>query len=404
MDYEMQHHGSHPHVGILRTEGGCPALARWRHDQQFGNVWSDQRSWSHQSHSLFPPASSDAFLHPHSPNSFLHWPPSSTTSHGSMSISRPPDSSLETSMDHQNAEVAVALPPINHPPYSPNTFHIPSFRPQRNTQIPQGPGDFQHILHSQPSQTPSRSDMEAHGQSSSDRQPGPNPQSTVGSPPTATSNSQSESSSSSSSQVNEQRSQSLHLNHNPSQGPTGTVGDGQSPPVQQAVPNQQPYTRLPPPVPGSRVQSSDTASERTRGLQEQYGSLAVAFGAASRGHPPATPSAYEALRSRPRAGSGSNEGSVATAESPDLSFDDDSDLEEGSSRWQHTGPRSVRQAQILRGQMSNKKVASQRALSTLQSVEVSTLPESEKSMSSSVHPAPPPSPHFPFATLSVRAD
>lgn len=375
----MQYHGSHPHVGILRTEGGCPALARWRRDQQFGNVWQDQRSWSQQS--LFPPASSDAFLHPHPPPSFLHWPPSSTTSHGPLSVSRPPDPNPETSFDHQIPE--FALPPINHPPYSPHTFVPPSFRPQRNAQVPQGPGDFQHILHSQPSQSPTRSDMESHGQSSSDRQPGSDPQSTLVIPTTTTSVSSSESTASSSSHVNEQRSPSLNPpNHDPSLGSMGRVGgDGQLTPGQQSVPNQpnQPYARLPPPAPGSRVQSSDTAPERAaRALQEQYGSLGVSFGAPARGHSTSSSATFGALRSRARAGSGSNGDNSETAGSPYSSLDDDSDPEEGGSRWQQTGLRSVRQAQILRGQMSNKRVASQRALLTLQPVEASTLPESER--------------------------
>lgn len=41
----------------------------------------------------------------------------------------------------------------------------------------------------------------------------------------------------------------------------------------------------------------------------------------------------------------------------------------------------VRASQILRGQMSNKRVASKKALSQLQSVDLSTLPESDRSMS-----------------------
>ncbi|KUI65925.1 E3 ubiquitin-protein ligase ATL6 [Cytospora mali] len=379
MDYEMQYHGSHPHVGSLRTEGGCPALARWRRDQHFGNVWQDQRSWTQQS--LFPPASSDAFLHPHPPPSFLHWPPSSTTSHGPMPISRPPDSNLEASFDHQIPE--FALPPITHPPYSPLTFIPPAFRPQRNTQNPQGPGDFQHILHSQPSQSPTRGDMEGHGQSSPDRQSDTNSQSTFGVSPTTASVSPSESSrsGSSSSHVNEQHSPNLTSNHNPSHGLTGRPGgggDGQSPPGRQSVPNLQSYARLPPPAAsGSRGHSSDTAPERAaRALQDHYGSLGVSLGTPSRGHFTSSTPAFGALRSRVRAGS--NGGNSETAGSPYSSLDDDSDIEEGSSRWQQPGLRSVRQAQILRGQMSNKRVASQRAILTLQPVEVSSLPDSER--------------------------
>lgn len=378
MDYEMQYR-SHPHTGGLRTEGGCPALARWRRDQQFGNVWQDQRSWGQQS--LFPPASSDAFLHPHPhPHpSFLHWPPSSTASHGPPSLSRPPDSNFEASFDHQIPE--FALPPINHPPYSPLTFVPPLFRPQRNNQAPQGPGDFQHILHSQPSQS-STADMEGHRQASPDRLSSTNPQPTFSVPPTA-STSPSESPGSISSHVNEQSPPSLGLNHNPSNVSIGRVGGDEHspPPGRQSVPNLQPYARLPPPASGSRGHSSDAASERAaRALQEQYGSSAVSFGPPSRGYFTASTPAFAALRSRARAGS--NGGNSEAAGSPYSSLDDDSDLEEGSPRLQQTGFRSVRQAQILRGQMSSKRVASQRAILTLQPVEVDSLPDSERSMDS----------------------
>jgi hypothetical protein len=44
----------------------------------------------------------------------------------------------------------------------------------------------------------------------------------------------------------------------------------------------------------------------------------------------------------------------------------------------------VRASQILRGQMSNKRVASKKALAQLQSVDLDTLPETERSTS----PAP----------------
>lgn len=43
------------------------------------------------------------------------------------------------------------------------------------------------------------------------------------------------------------------------------------------------------------------------------------------------------------------------------------------------GERHVRAHQLLRGQMTSKRVASKSAISSLQSVEIDTLPESERS-------------------------
>lgn len=376
MDYEMQYHGSHPHVGNMRTEGGCPALARWHRDQQYGNLWQDQRSWSQQS--LFPPASSDAFLHPQQPPSFLHWPPSSTASHGTVSISRPSDSSFEASFNHQIPE--FALPPITHPSYPHPTFVPPSFRPQRSTQIPQGPGDFQHILHSQPSQSPTRNDMEGHRQSVPNRQAGTNSQPTFGFSLPVASATPSEAPGATSGHVDEQRSPSLDPSHDPLHGSAGGAGvDEQARPGRQSVPNSQSYARLPPPAPDSRGHSSDIAPERAaRALQELYGSSGVPMGATGRGRFTSSNSGFGALGSRARAGS--NGGSSETAGSPYSSLDDDSDVDEGGPRWSQTGLRNVRQAQILRGQMSSKRVASQRAILTLQSVEVDSLQASERSM------------------------
>lgn len=60
-------------------------------------------------------------------------------------------------------------------------------------------------------------------------------------------------------------------------------------------------------------------------------------------------------------------------------MDDDSDPDESGPRFHYAGLRSVRQAQLLRGQMSNKRVASQRAIKALQNVEIEGLPENERS-------------------------
>lgn len=52
-----------------------------------------------------------------------------------------------------------------------------------------------------------------------------------------------------------------------------------------------------------------------------------------------------------------------------------------SARIIEPGDRNVRQAQLLRGQMPNKRVASKIAIQSLQSVEISSLAESERSKS-----------------------
>lgn len=75
----------------------------------------------------------------------------------------------------------------------------------------------------------------------------------------------------------------------------------------------------------------------------------------------------------------SSEGTNDAPVSPGSSLDDDSDPDESGPRFHYAGLRSVRQAQLLRGQMSNKRVASQKAIKALQNVEVDSLPESERS-------------------------
>lgn len=61
------------------------------------------------------------------------------------------------------------------------------------------------------------------------------------------------------------------------------------------------------------------------------------------------------------------------------SSDDDSDLELGPRLHFMGYQHSTRQSQILRGQMSNKRVASKKAIQSLQEVDITTLSESEKS-------------------------
>lgn len=61
------------------------------------------------------------------------------------------------------------------------------------------------------------------------------------------------------------------------------------------------------------------------------------------------------------------------------SSDDDSDLEIGPRLHFMGYQHSTRQSQILRGQMTNKRVASRKAIQSLQEVDMATLPEKEKS-------------------------
>ncbi|KAK2609788.1 hypothetical protein N8I77_003272 [Diaporthe amygdali] len=349
MDYEMQRHDPHQHVGP-RVGGGCPALAGWRHGDQYRNMWQEHRGWSQQ---YFPPMSSDAFLHPHHhphPPSFLqHWPHSNTTA----TPPRPADSSYEGSFNHQIPEFS-ALPPISaHQPYSPVTFVPPAPRPlQRNPQVPQGPGDFQHILHSHtsPNSTAERIEVDAQGSDSQSASRGALPPASA--PPSEPNNA--------SSGQDTDANRPSHPSHNPQ---LRTNGHG-FPPGHPDV-NMQPHARLPPPASNPRAQPIDSASRRA---------TVAAYGSREGFTSPA--SAFAGLRSRP--GATSNEGNSDTAASPGSSLDDDSDLDESGSRWQYTGLRSVRQAQLLRGQMSNKRVASQKAIKALQNVEIESLPENER--------------------------
>lgn len=355
MDYEMQRHDSHPHVGP-RVGGGCPALAGWRHGEQYRNLWQEHRGWNQQ---YFPPMSSDAFLHPHHhphPPAFLqHWPhgaASNNASHPGLPASRPADSNYEGSFNHQLPEFS-ALPPMStHQPYSPVTFVPPATRPlQRNPQIPQGPGDFQHILHSQASPNSAAEHI------STDARRSDSPPSSRGPPPPATTSPSEPNSATSGHDADARPSQPPH---NPQ---LRTSGHG-FPPNHPDM-NLQPHARLPPPA-SNRAQPLDSASRRAS---------VAAYSAREGFTSPA--SVLAGLRSRP--GAASNEGNSDTAPSPGSSMDDDSDPDESGSRWQYTGLRSVRQAQLLRGQMSNKRVASQKAIKALQSVEIESLPENERS-------------------------
>ena len=364
MDYEMQRHDPHPHVGP-RVAGGCPALAGWRNGEQYRSLWQEQRGWSQQ---YFPPISSDAFLHPphhpHPPSFLQHWPhgannnasnTSNTTPHLGLPASRPGDTSYEGSFNHQIPEFSP-LPPISaHQPYSAVTFVPPAPRAlQRNPQIPQGPGDFQHILHSNQTSTNSAAESVDRDAQRSESQPtsrGPHPPASA-SPPEP-------------SNIGPGHDTDGSRSSNPSHNPQ-LRGSGHGFPPSHPDVNMQPHARLPPPASNPRAQPLDSASRRAS---------AAAYSSREGFTSPA--SALAGLRSRP--GVVSNEGSSDTAASPGSSLDDDSDLDESGPRMHYAGLRSVRQAQLLRGQMSNKRVASQKAIKALQNVETDTLPENERS-------------------------
>lgn len=363
MDYEMQRHDPHPHVGP-RLGGGCPALAGWR-GEQYRNSWQEHRGWSPQ---YFPPISSDAFLHhhhhPHPPSFLQHWPlggggsnnsNNSNNNNNNLPASRPPDSNYEGSFNHQIPEFSP-LPPISaHQPYSPVTFVPPAPRPpQRNPQIPQGPGDFQHILHSnQTSPNPATEPVEGEAPRSesqpSSRGTQPPASATPSEPTNAGSGHDGDGARSSRQSHNPQLRASAHG----------------FPPGHPDV-NMQPHARLPPPAPNSRAPPQDAVSRRP-----SVAAYSSRDGFAS----PA--SVFVGLRSRP--GVISSEVTSDTPASPGSSLDDDSDADESGPRFHYAGLRSVRQAQLLRGQMSNKRVASQRAIKALQNVEIESLPENERS-------------------------
>lgn len=80
---------------------------------------------------------------------------------------------------------------------------------------------------------------------------------------------------------------------------------------------------------------------------------------------------------RPRGAERSRSGN--TSASPTSSVDDDSDPEIGQRMQMFGLMNSARQTQILRGQMPNKRVASRKALASLQKVDLDSLADSEKS-------------------------
>ncbi|KAG8159218.1 hypothetical protein KVR01_010879 [Diaporthe batatas] len=371
MDYEMQRHDPHPHVGP-RLGGGCPALAGWR-GEQYRSPWQAHRGWSPQ---YFPPVSSDAFLytnhHPHTPSFLQHWPQggainnaannaannaSNTTPHlGLPAASRPPDSNHDGSFNHQIPEFSP-LPPIPaQQPYSPVTFVPPPPRPaQRNPQIPQGPGDFQHILHSnQASPNPATEPFDG-GAPRSELQPASRP------PQPPASATPSEPGNAASGHDND-GGMSARQSHNPL-----PRAGGHGPPPRHPDVNVQPHARPPPPASNLRPLPPDAVSRR---------SSAAAYSSRESFASPA--SASVGLRSR--SGVISTEGSNDAPASPGSSLDDDddSDPDENGPRFHYAGLRSVRQAQLLRGQMSNKRVASQRAIKALQNVDIEGLPENER--------------------------
>lgn len=361
MDYEMQRHDPHPHVGP-RLGGGCPALAGWR-GEQYRSPWQAHRGWSHQ---YFPPGSSDAFLlphhHPHTPSFLQHWPqgggPNNTTPHPGLPASRPGDSNHEGSFNHQIPDF-TPLPPISaQQPYFPVTFVPPAPRAaQRNPQIPQGPGDFQHILHSnQGSPNPATEPAEG-GAPRSEPQPATRaPQLPASANPSEPSNA--------SSGHDHDGGGSSRLSHNPQL----RAGGHGFPPGHPDV-NVHPQARLPPPASNPRPLPQDAARRPSAAAYGSRESLAS--------------SAPVSVGLRSRSGVAPTEGSSDVPASPGSSLDDDSDPDENGPRFHYAGLRSVRQAQILRGQMSNKRVASQRAIKALQNVEIEGLPENERSEPSS---------------------
>lgn len=99
---------------------------------------------------------------------------------------------------------------------------------------------------------------------------------------------------------------------------------------------------------------------------------------------PTAPAASSAdSRSRPRLSARPRIGQVAdrdtASSSPGPGVDDDGDLDIGPHLQFFGYLNSARQSQILRGQMPNKRVASRRALASLQQVDLDSLPDSEKS-------------------------
>lgn len=377
MDYEMQRHDPHPHVGP-RLGGGCPALAGWR-GEQYRTSWQApaHRGWSHQ---YFPPVSSDAFLHPHhhphTPSLLQHWSRGgggggggiistttinhahNTTPHLGLPASRPADTNHEVSFNHQIPDFSP-LPPVSaQQPYSPVTF-VPPVPPvprpaQRNPQIPQGPGDFQHILHSnQASPNPATEPAEGRAPRSEPQPTSRGTQLSTSATPSGPSDAASGHDGNGGRSSRQSHSSQLR------------AGGHGFPPGHPDV-NLQPHARLPLPASNPRPLSQDAVSRRP-----SVAAYSSREGFAS--------SASASVGLRSQSGAAYTEGiSDASPASPGSSLDDDSDPDENGPRFHYAGLRSVRQAQLLRGQMSNKRVASQRAIKTLQNVDIEGLPENER--------------------------
>lgn len=81
---------------------------------------------------------------------------------------------------------------------------------------------------------------------------------------------------------------------------------------------------------------------------------------------------------RPRIGQVADRDSGSSSPGPSV-VDDDGDFDIGPNLQFFGYLNSARQSQVLRGQMPNKRVASRRALASLQQVDLDSLPDTEKS-------------------------
>lgn len=178
-------------------------------------------------------------------------------------------------------------------------------------------------------------------------------------------------------------------------GPPATTEEGQASPNQVQTPTAQAVdgitSSLPPaaaPAPVLGIQANPSNRE---GQQQQASLPAVSRQAATVRLPP--PSGHLHLDSRssrhrlssgrsgvPEGPRGDLNGAATDASAPPTSSsDDDSDFELGPRLHFLGYHHSTRQSQILRGQMTNKRVASKKAIQSLQDVDIATLSESEKS-------------------------
>lgn len=315
----------HAHFGSLRSGRGCPALAGQRSWGPNRPEWHHdhtqaQRPWYPPHYFHHPPAFPSPS--PQQQQQQQPWSPHGQTHHPASSESGPSTSTSTSTSTHPHDAGAPATSAYPH--------SVPASAPPSGS-APVHPLDPAPIRQLSPSSSePLAEPRHMHATRSPDGDIRP----IVPSPPVF--------------------SQLTPPSYPPGLGPDQREAHGSS--RRTPVSNTSVRVRLP--VPPSFGPATSESRSRHRILSYEP-------------HRPVVPA-------RTRAGSGGPGGNAAA--SPISSPDDDGDFDP-APRFQFLGYlSSARQSQILRGQMTNKRVASKKAIQSLQQVDLASLPDTEKSM------------------------